>query len=152
MARLSDTQLAEMRRLHAQTDALLDALAMVEPDFATIASDFKTGLRDAALAQNARQVRMLSQDLRALMAAVPLSRRAEVLAHVRRVSGFPLEDEQRQDATLVAGIIGRREVRNDNEYYLLRNYLTWLEADPGTSPPEMATIHALLDNYLAPPQ
>jgi hypothetical protein len=127
MARLKPEHLEELRKLHAQTVALLDGLAQVDPAFAATASRMK-GVMDGALTmQNLRGTREAARDIRGLLDAVSPKQRQAVLTRVKAVTGVPLEGEYEKDKAAADRILARGKIRNEREYYLLRAYLEHLE-------------------------
>lgn len=146
MATLKAEHLAELHKLRGQSAALLEVMAQIEPPFANTAREFTQLLEKLALLQDLKGMREMARELREMMIAVPPDRRPEVLAHVRKVSGFPLEVEEAKDTAAARRILARGKIRNDREYYLLRGHLSILEAQDAAQS-DLSSVHALLDSY-----
>ena len=148
MARLKPEHLEELRRLHAQSVALLDGLARVDPSFADTANRMKAAMDSALSMQDLRGIREAARDIRGLLVAVSPSHRQEVLGYVESKCEQPLEGEHEKDKAAADRILARGKIRNDREYYLLRAYLEHLEGSINNDERQNA-VAQLIDSYRA---
>ena len=127
MARLKPTQLQELRDLSEQAEAILHVLGQ-RGHLPLSASQLLSALGDTFAAQDLRAMRSIASDLTVMLRALDTDEHQAVLLQAQRRIGRALTMTA-SDQQAAAQIVTRGSVRNDREYYLLRNHLDRLEAD-----------------------
>jgi len=145
MATLKSAHLAELERLRAQSIAILEIVARIEPPFKAMSEEMRRIIENATLAQDLRGVREAARDVRSLTHPVPSEKRGEILAYVSR-TGHPLESEEANDGASAARILTAGRIRNEREYHLLRSHLERLEAS-GAPVEELRAVDELLGAF-----
>ena len=145
MARLSPEHLAELRRLHGESTAVVELL-IERGELPDSGAALQSVFADLLAAQNLRGLRTAARDLRGMLTALNPRGRAELLAEAGRRAGHRITLGAEPDAAKTAAAVERGRIRNETEYFLLRATLDELEAEPGREG-EAHRVAALLDSF-----
>jgi len=128
MARkLSAEHLLELESLYRVQRVLCEFCDQFLPP---IDETFSAALSRAYAARDLRGLRMVSGDLLALVrAATPVQRR-ELDGRLRQQAALSLDDLSARELQRIARIRARGRITSDEQYYLVRERVVFLEGDP----------------------
>lgn len=118
----------ELARLHAETHALLDWYIKYQ-NF-SIGPEIKKAVDKAFEKGRLGDMRSIAREMRGFVTALPPDLRAELLASVDAESGVSLRGSDAADDREAEAVLQRGKIRNDREYYLVREHVERLSNDP----------------------
>ena len=103
-------------------------------------------LANTLAAQDLRGMRMVARDMRAMLAGLSPEDRSRVESEIAGVAGSSPAIAEMDDAAEAKAILARGRIRNDREYYLLRDQLDRVESE-NASPTAARELSTLLNAY-----
>ena len=146
MARLKAAQLSELRELHEECATIVRILAE-RGHLSDTASQLLAVIDDTSAAQNLRGMRAVASDLVAMLQAPSRDEQERVESDLERRIGRTPRVRRSMDEVVALTIVARGRIRNDREYYVLRNHLERLQGNGNTD--AAATVTQILDSYRA---
>jgi hypothetical protein len=126
---------------------LLDFYSSVENGLTVeTATSFKDFVHLTADKGNLTGLRMLKNDLVAMLEAVPGRHRSGLDLLLRERAGYTLNDLLASQLARIRKIAERGKIRNDTEYYLVREHVEMIWDDPEAAS-EYAVLLTMLNTY-----
>jgi hypothetical protein len=141
--KLSPEHQLELEPLYRVLQVFGDFADGLTPDLGPALSE---GLRRAYEARDLRGLRMARGDMVAMAQAATVAQRRELDAQLQARAGVSLDDMTVRDVQRVDRIRSRGRVSSEEQYYLVRERVEFINGDP-TRSAECAELQRLLDAF-----
>ena len=126
---------------------LIDCLSSLEGEFSDeMVASFRAGINGGAERRSLAGLRMALSDLISMIHAVPARRRSGLDLLLRERTGLDLEQLLSKQTARVRRVMEAGKIRNETQYYLLREHLELVTGDPSRAN-ELSDVQRLLHDF-----